>query len=62
MGFLIVRVLLIVLIISCAICLGAFLIKGDKRYLRLLWQIIKYTFLFLLLAAAFMAVVSIILV
>ena len=62
MGFLIVRVLLIVLIISCAICLGAFLIKGDKRYLRLLWQIIKYTFLYLLLAAAFMAVVRIILV
>jgi hypothetical protein len=50
MGFLIVRVLLIVLIISCAICLGAFLIKGDKRYLRLLWQIIKYAFLLLLLA------------
>ena len=62
MGFLIVRVLLIVLIISCAICLGAFLIKGDKRYLRLLWQIIKYTFLLLLLAASFMAVVRIILV
>ena len=62
MGFLIARVLLILLIISCAICLGAFLVKGDKRYLRLLWQIIKYTFLLLLAAAVFMAVVRIILI
>jgi hypothetical protein len=62
MGFLIARVLLILLIISCAVCLGAFLVKGDKRYLRLLWQIIKYTFLLLLAAAAFMAVVRIILI
>ena len=60
MGFLIARVLLILLIISCAVCLGAFLVKGDKRYLRLLWQIIKYTFLLLLAAAVFMAVVRII--
>ena len=62
MGFLIARVLLILLIISCAFCLGAFLVKGDKRYLRLLWQIIKYTFLLLLAAAVFMAVVRIILI
>ena len=62
MGFLIARVLLIFLIISCAVCLGAFLVKGDKRYLRLLWQIIKYTFLLLLAAAVFMAVVRIILI
>jgi hypothetical protein len=62
MGFLVARILLILLILSCAICLGAFLVKGDKRYLRLLWQIIKYAFLLLLAAAVVMAVVRIILI
>lgn len=62
MGFLIARVLLILLIFSCAVCLGAYLVKGDKRYLRLLWQIIKYTFLLLLAAAVVMAVMRIIVI
>jgi hypothetical protein len=62
MGLLIARVLLILIIFSCAVCLGAFLVKGDKRYLRLLGQIIKYAFLLLLAAAVVMAVVRIILV
>ena len=62
MGFLIARILLILLIFSCAVCLGAFLVKGDKRYLRLLGQIIKYAFLLLLVAAAVMAIVRIILI
>ena len=38
------------------------MVKGDKRYLRLLGQIIKYAFLLLLAAAVVMAVVRIILV
>lgn len=62
MGFLIARILLILLIFSCAVCLGAFLVKGDKRYLRLLGQIIKYAFLLFLAAAAVMAIVRIILI
>lgn len=62
MGFLIARILLILLIFSCVVCLGAFLVKGDKRYLRLLGQIIKYVFLLFLAAAAVMAIVRIILI
>jgi hypothetical protein len=62
MGLLIARVLLILIIFLCAVCLVAFLVKGDKRYLRLLGQIIKYAFLLLLAAAVVMAVVRIILV
>lgn len=62
MGLLIARVVLILVILLCTLCLGAFLVKGDKRYLRLFGQIIKYAFLLLLAAAAVMAVVRIILV
>ena len=36
------RILLLLLIIVVVICYGVYLIKGDKRYLRLLGQIIKY--------------------
>ena len=62
MGFLIARILLILLIFSCAVCLGAYLVKGDKRYLRLLGQIIKYAFLLLLVVASVMAIVRIIII
>ena len=62
MGLLIARILLILLIFSCAVCFGAFLVKGDKRYLRLLGQLIKYAFLLLLAAAVVMAAFRIILV
>ncbi len=62
MGLLIARILLILLIFSCAVCLGAFLAKGDKRYLRLFGQIIKYAFILLLAAAVVMAVARIILI
>ena len=59
---LIARILLIFVIFSVAVCLGAYLVKGDKRYLRLLWQILKYAFLLLLAGAVIMAVVRIILI
>ena len=59
---LIARILLIFVIFSVAVCLGAFLVKGDKRYLRLLWQILKYAFLLLLAGAVIMAVARIILI
>jgi hypothetical protein len=36
------RILLLLLILVVVICYGAYLIKGDRRYLRLLGQIIKY--------------------
>lgn len=62
MGLLIARIVLILFIFSCAVCLGAFLVKGDKRYLRLLGQIIKYAFLLLLAAAVVMAIFRIIMV
>ncbi len=62
MGLLIARILLILVIFSCAVCFGAFLVKGDKRYLRLLGQLIKYAFLLLLAAAVVMAAFRIILV
>ena len=45
---LVARILLILVIFSVAICLGAYLVKGDKRYLRLIGQIVKYAFLLLL--------------
>ena len=57
----IARILLILVIFSVAICLGAYLIKGDKRYLRLIGQILKYAFLLLLAGTVVMAVGRIIL-
>ncbi len=59
---LIARILLILILFSVAICLAAYLVKGDKRYLRLIWQIIKYAFLLLLAGAVIMAVARIILI
>jgi hypothetical protein len=59
---LIARILLILVIFSVAICLGAYLLKGDKRYLRLIGQIVKYAFLLLLAGAVVMAIARIILV
>ena len=56
------RILLILVIFSVAICLGAYLVKGDKRYLRLVGQIVKYAFLLLLAGAVVMAIARIILV
>jgi hypothetical protein len=59
---LVARILLILVIFSVAICLGAYLVKGDKRYLRLVGQIVKYAFLLLLAGAVVMAIARIILV
>ena len=58
---LIARILLILVLFSVALCFGAYLVKGDKRYLRLIWQIVKYAFLLLLAAAVIMAIARIIL-
>ncbi len=58
---LIARILLILVIFSVAICLGAYLVKGDKRYLKLIGQIVKYAFLLLLAGAVVMAIARIIL-
>ena len=58
---LIARILLILVIFSVAICLGAYLVKGDTRYLRLVGQIVKYAFLLLLAGAVVMAIARIIL-
>ena len=58
---LIARILLILVIFSVAICLGAYLVKGDKRYLALIGQIVKYAFLLLLAGAVVMAIARIIL-
>ena len=56
------RILLILVIFSVAICLGAYLVKGDKRYLRLVGQIVKYAFLLLLAGAVVMVIARIVLV
>lgn len=37
-----VRILLLLLLLVVVICYCAYVIKGDRRYLRLLGQIIKY--------------------
>jgi hypothetical protein len=58
---LIARIFLILVIFSVAICLVAYLFKGDKRYLRLIPQILKYAFLLLLVGAVLMAIGRIIL-
>ena len=59
---LVVRILLILIIFLLAISLAAYLVKGDKRYLKLMVQILKYAFLLLLAGAVVMAVVRIILI
>lgn len=51
------RVLLLVGILVFVFCYGAYVIKRDKRYLRLLWQIAKYAFLLYLIG--FLAVKAI---
>jgi hypothetical protein len=57
---LIARILLILVIFSVAVCLGAYLVKGDKRYLLLVVQILKYAFLALLAGAVVMTIFRII--
>ena len=37
-----VRILLLLFIIAFVFCYGAYFVKGDRRYLRLLGQLIKY--------------------
>jgi len=58
---LVLRLLLILGIISVAVSLGIYFLSGDKRYLKLSWQIIKFTLVLLLVAAAVVAMGRIIL-
>jgi len=58
---LVLRLLLILGIISVAVSLGIYFLSGDKRYLKFSWQIIKFTLVLLLVAAAVVAMGRIIL-
>jgi len=58
---LVLRLLLILGLISVAVSLGIYLLSGDKRYLKFSWQIIKFTLVLLLVAAAVVAMGRIIL-
>jgi len=58
---LVLRLLLMLGLISVAVSLGVYFLSGDKRYLRFTWQIIKFTFVLLMVAAAIVAMGRIIL-
>jgi hypothetical protein len=46
---LIVRLLLFIALASIGVSLGLYLIRRDRRYLRFVWQVVKFT-LFMLIA------------
>ena len=58
---LVLRFLLILTLVAVAVTFAIYLLSGDKRYLRLCWQIFKFTLVLLLVAGAVFAVGRIIL-
>ena len=58
---LVLRFLLILTVVAVAVTFAIYLLSGDKRYLRLCWQIVKFTLVLLLVAGAVFAVGRIIL-
>ena len=58
---LVLRFLLILTLVAVAVTFAIYLLSGDKRYLRLCWQIVKFTLVLLLVAGAVFAVGRIIL-
>lgn len=53
---LVIRVLAIFVFITLVVSLGVYLLSGDKRYLRFSWQVIKFSFVLVLV---FMVVVAV---
>ena len=47
---LVLRFLLILTVVAVAVTFAIYLLSGDKRYLRLCWQIVKFTLVLLLVA------------
>ena len=58
---LVLRFLLILTLVAVAVTFAIYLLSGDKRYLRLCCQIVKFTLVLLLVAGAVFAVGRIIL-
>ena len=58
---LVLRFLLILTLVAVAVTFAIYLLSGDKRYLRLCWQIVKFTLVLLLVAGVVFAVGRIIL-
>ena len=47
---LVLRFLLLLALVAVAVTFAIYLLSGDRRYLRLCWQIIKFTLVLLLVA------------
>ncbi len=58
---LVLRFLLILTLVAVAVTFAIYLLSGDKRYLRLCWQIVKFTLVLLLVAGVVFAASRIIL-
>ena len=58
---LVLRFLLILTLVAVAVTFAIYLLSGDKRYLRLCWQIVKFTLVLLLVAGVVFAMGRIIL-
>jgi hypothetical protein len=58
---LVLRFLLVLALISVVVSLGIYFLSGDKRYLRITWQIIKFTIVLLFIAGILFALGRIIL-
>lgn len=58
---LVLRLLLVLAVISVVVSLGIYFLSGDKRYLRVSWQIIKFTIVLLMVAGILYALGRIIL-
>ena len=58
---LVLRFLLILTVVAVAVTFAIYLLAGDKRYLRLCWQIVKFTLVLLLVAGVVFAMGRIIL-
>ena len=58
---LVLRFLLILTVVAVAVTFAIYLLSDDKRYLRLCWQIVKFTLVLLLVAGVVFAMGRIIL-
>ncbi len=57
----VLRFLILLMVISVLVCLGAFLVTQHRGYLRLAWQIIRFSGVLLLAALLLFAISRVIL-
>jgi hypothetical protein len=57
----VLRFLIVLMVISVLVCLGAFLVTQHRGYLRLAWQIIRFSGVLLLAALLLFAISRVIL-